>query len=210
MLEGINTIQNRIQEIQARIASLQPKPPAPPPSPSASKLSASLPIETSARPTVNFVSPRPFDVALAEMTGRAHLQSLPTSKGGSFTPQIESLIQKYANANGIQPEVVRAVIQQESSGDPNSVSVVGAQGLMQLMPETARGLGVQNSFDPEQNIAGGTKYLAGLLKEFGNDLPKALAAYNAGPAAVRKAGGVPHFHETQNYVNRIMSLLGKQ
>ncbi len=209
MLDGIAAVQSRIQEIQARIASLQAKPLEPPKTPPNPKLSASLPITSSGLPTVNFVSPRPFDVALAEMTGRAHLRSTGASTG-SLPPQLDALIQKYALQNGLQPEVVRAVIQQESSGNPNSVSVVGAQGLMQLMPETARGLGVQNAFDPEQNIAGGTKYLAGLLKEFGNDLPKALAAYNAGPGAVRKAGGVPHFQETQNYVNRIMSSLNKR
>jgi soluble lytic murein transglycosylase-like protein len=140
------------------------------------------------------------------MRGQIQLRKMDSTPA-DFKPQVEALIQKYAAQNGLKPELVRAVIQQESSGNPHCVSVAGAVGLMQLMPSTARGLGVSDPFDPEQNVAGGTKYLAGLLREFDGDLPKSLAAYNAGPAAVRKHGGIPPFAETQNYVRRIMGML---
>ena len=105
--------------------------------------------------------------------------------------------------------MVRALIQQESSGNPNVTSASGAQGLMQLMPQTAAGFGVRDPFDPEQNISAGTRYLAGLLREFNGDVEKTLAAYNAGPAAVRKANGIPAFPETQDYVRRIKQMMGR-
>ena len=114
---------------------------------------------------------------------------------------------KYAQQNNLDPEMVRAVIQQESGGDPTSESAAGARGLMQLMPTTAAGFGVRDAFDPEQNIRAGTRYLAGLLREFGGDIDKTLAAYNAGPAAVKKAGGIPPFPETQQYVRRIRAMM---
>ncbi len=210
MLEGIESVQARIQEIQARISSLYPTPPAPPKPPASGINSTLLPDSPTGRRTVNFLAPRsaprPFDLTLAQMRGQVQLRKMESAPA-DFKPNIEALIQKYANQNGLKPELVRAVIQQESSGNPRSVSVVGAVGLMQLMPATARGLGVSDPFDPEQNVAGGTKYLAGLLREFDGDLPKSLAAYNAGPAAVRKHGGIPPFAETQNYVRRIMGML---
>ncbi|MCM1003334.1 MAG: lytic transglycosylase domain-containing protein, partial [Candidatus Gastranaerophilales bacterium] len=90
--------------------------------------------------------------------------------------------------------------------NPNATSHCGAMGLMQLMPATAQGLGVTNAYDAEQNIEGGTKYLKGLMDRFGNDKSLALAAYNAGPNAVKKYGGIPPYAETQNYVK---SVLGK-
>jgi soluble lytic murein transglycosylase-like protein len=145
-------------------------------------------------------------VLLDQAHGNVRLKALgPVA--GPFTPEIEGLIRKYAGLNGLPVELVRAVVQQESSGNPRSVSAAGAQGLMQLMPGTARGLGVTDSFDPEQNIAGGTKYLAGLMREFNNDIPLALAAYNAGPPAVRKASGIPNFAETKQYVQRILEMV---
>ena len=104
--------------------------------------------------------------------------------------------------------LVRAVIQQESGGNIRSTSAVGAKGLMQLMPETAAGYGVQDAYDPEQNISAGTRHLAGMLKEFKGDIPQALAAYNAGAGAVRKYGGVPPYSETQQYVQKIMGMMG--
>lgn len=208
MLGSVERINARIQEIQARISSFQATPPSKPHT-GADTLSSVLPNGVKS-PSVNvnlpFSPPRPFDLTLAQAQGRVQLRKMDETLT-SVPANIEALVHKYASQNGLQPELVRAVIQQESGGNPRSESVVGAMGLMQLMPETAKGLGVQNAFDPEQNIAGGTRYLAGLMKEFGNDLPRALAAYNAGPNAVRKAGGVPNFPETQNYVRKIMSMV---
>ncbi len=99
--------------------------------------------------------------------------------------------------------LIRAVIKAESSWRPNVVSRAGAQGLMQLMPGTAKELGVQDPFDPHQNIAGGCKYLRRMLEMFHGDLDLALAAYNAGPGNVKKYGGVPPFEETKQFIIRV-------
>jgi soluble lytic murein transglycosylase-like protein len=96
------------------------------------------------------------------------------------------------------------LVNQESSGNPRATSKVGAGGLTQLMPETAKAMGVTDVFDPVQNINGGMKYLGQLLKQFGGNIVLALAAYNAGPGAVQKYRGVPPFPETQNYIRSIL------
>ncbi len=119
-------------------------------------------------------------------------------------PHLESVIQPAAAKYGLDPNLVAAVIWAESSGDPNAVSKKGARGLMQLMPATARELGVGNVLDPGQNVEGGSHYLRQMLDEHGGDLPLALAAYNAGPDAVRKYGGVPPYRETRDYVGKVM------
>lgn len=118
--------------------------------------------------------------------------------------ELDGLIKKYASENNIDENLVKAVIKAESGFNPQAKSHVGALGLMQLMPSTAKGLGVDNPFDPAQNIAGGTKYLKGLLTRFGGRMDLALAAYNAGSGAVQKYGGVPPYNETQNYVKRVL------
>ncbi len=110
---------------------------------------------------------------------------------------------------GINPALVAAVVDAESSFNPQAVSSAGAKGLMQLMDGTARGLGVANSFDPMQNLLGGAKFLQGLLNRYGGDLAKALAAYNAGPGAVDRYGGVPPYAETQRYVPKVLAAFQK-
>lgn len=122
--------------------------------------------------------------------------------------EIDGLIQKYASKNGLDPDFVKAVVKQESGFNPKATSKCGAMGLMQLMPSTAQGLGVQNAYDAEQNIEGGVKYLKGMLDRFGNSKELALAAYNAGPNAVKKYDGIPPYKETQNYVKNIMASYG--
>ena len=120
---------------------------------------------------------------------------------------LQQLADAYAQKYGVPPALGRAVIKQESGWNPNARSPVGAGGLMQLMPATARGFGVTNLFDPHQNLDAGMKYLGNLLHQF-KDPRLALAAYNAGPAAVTHYGGVPPYAETQNYVKSIMGNLG--
>lgn len=115
----------------------------------------------------------------------------------------DDIIQSAAQAHGLDPDLIRATMRQESTFKPNAKSPKGASGLMQLMPDTARTLGVKNILDPKENIYGGAKYLKQQLDKFGGDVPKALAAYNAGPGAVVKYGGVPPYKETQDYVKRI-------
>ena len=119
--------------------------------------------------------------------------------------EIDDLITKYSDKTGLDEDFVKAVINQESGFNPNATSKCGAMGLMQLMPSTAQGLGVTNAYDAEQNIEGGTKYLKGLMDRFNNDKSLALAAYNAGPNAVKKYGGIPPYAETQNYVKSVLS-----
>ena len=129
-------------------------------------------------------------------------KSNPTDTSRS---EINDLIEKYAEKNGLDSDFVKAVVKQESGFNPQATSSCGAMGLMQLMPGTAQGLGVTNAYDAEQNIMGGTKYLKGLMDRFDNNKSLALAAYNAGPNAVKKYGGIPPYMETQNYVKSVLS-----
>ena len=123
------------------------------------------------------------------------------SSNNSFDPIIEKAAQKY----GLDPDLIRAVIKQESNGKADAVSSKGAKGLMQLIDSTANMLGVKNSFNPEENIMGGSRYLKDLLDQFDNNIELALASYNAGPGNVKRYGGIPPFKETQNYVKKVLS-----
>ena len=117
-----------------------------------------------------------------------------------FAAEIEAAAQKH----GVDPALLKALIRQESNFNPNAVSPAGATGLTQLMPATAQGLGVTDPTNPQQAIDGGAKYLRQQLDRFGGDEKKALAAYNAGPGAVARFGGVPPYAETQTYVQKVM------
>lgn len=119
------------------------------------------------------------------------------------TTDYVDLIKLTANKHDVDPALVRALIHAESHFNPNAKSRVGAQGLMQLMPATAQELGVSNAFNAQQNIQGGTRYLAQLLTKFNGDITLATAAYNAGPNAVLKYNGVPPYNETKVYVERV-------
>lgn len=191
MNSQISAVMARIQEIQSRLGMLSPLQEARP-----------SPIQPpkSNLPTLPALFPAALDQA------GLHLQ--PLNGGPRFAPYIEGLIDKHAALNGLSPDLVRAVIQQESGGNPRDVSTAGAQGLMQLMPEEAQEFGVHDPFNPEQNIAAGTRMLKGLMRDFKGDLPLALAAYNAGAPTVRKYNGIPPYPETQNYVKNIMKMLG--
>ena len=122
-------------------------------------------------------------------------------------PEIDSLISQAATRATVEPALIRSVMQQESGFRPCAVSSKGAMGLMQLMPATAQDLGVHNIFDPTENVDAGARFLKELLVRYAGDLPKVLAAYNAGPSTVDAAGGVPHIPETINYIERILPLL---
>jgi soluble lytic murein transglycosylase-like protein len=206
-MSNISAVMNRIQEIETRIASLSP-PHLPTLQGTGNGGQGTVNTAFNAQrphdPMTQHLTPnKPFDVMLAKIGGGVSFRPIG---GAAFKPDLEGLIAKYAGQNGLSPEIVRALIQQESSGDPHAVSAAGAQGLMQLMPATGRAYGVTNPFDPEQNIAAGTRHFAGLLREFGGDMEKALAAYNAGSGAVKRHNGVPPYAETQNYVRRILQM----
>jgi soluble lytic murein transglycosylase-like protein len=137
----------------------------------------------------------------------ATLSALPAAgpsqlpAGTPFGDQIAAAAQR----NGLDPSLLAALIKQESGFNPNAASPAGARGLTQLMPGTAAGLGVGNPSDPAQAIEGGARYLKEQLDRFGGDEARALAAYNAGPGAVQRFGGVPPYAETQNYVRNVQA-----
>lgn len=188
---GIEGVRARIAAIQSKLDRLNP------PAPFAAQLSEA---KTQWPPPgaglgIGLGPMQPFDI-------------VPTNQGvGSLGMQ--TMADETADEVGIDKGLFRALINAESAWNPNSLSPKGAKGLTQLMPETARGLGVLDPFDPLQNLRGGAKYLKGMIDRFGGDVSLALAAYNAGPNAVKKYNGIPPYAETQNYVKKIMAEMGR-
>jgi soluble lytic murein transglycosylase-like protein len=129
---------------------------------------------------------------------------LPNGDTGPYVQEIRDAAERY----GVPIKLVSAVIRAESGFNARAVSPKGARGLMQLMPTTAATLGVRNSFDPRENILGGVRHLRGLIDRFPNNLPLALAAYNAGEKAVEQYRGIPPYPETQDYVTKVLYFYG--
>jgi soluble lytic murein transglycosylase-like protein len=172
---------DRVEQIQAMLAALRP-------------------IGAASAPAASFASSLQAATATTASTGAPAAGAV----AGAATP-FAGEIDAAAARHGIDPALLRGLIRQESNFDPNARSSAGAMGLCQLMPATAAGLGVTNPSDPVQNIEGGAKYLRQQLDRFGGDVTKALAAYNAGPGAVQRYGGVPPYAETQNYVRIVQA-----
>ena len=124
--------------------------------------------------------------------------------GKQYLKKYDGIIQKAAKQFGVEVTLIKAIIKAESSFDPNAVSKSGAQGLMQLMPDTADDMKVGDPFDPEENILGGTRYLSLLLKRFNQDKRLAVAAYNVGPTTVENHDAVPPIPQTRQFVDRVM------
>jgi soluble lytic murein transglycosylase-like protein len=178
---SIASIDARVQELQTMVATLQGTPAA---QTSTSSFAGAL---ASAQTSATQTSPS--------------TASTGTDGSSAFGAEIDAA----AASNGIDPALLKGLVSQESGFDPNARSGAGAVGLTQLMPGTAASLGVTNPLDPAQSLQGGAKYLRQQLDRFGGDERLALAAYNAGPGAVTRYGGVPPYSETQNYVNSVMA-----
>lgn len=189
MLEGMTSVMGRIEEIRAHFKRAAP-----------SGIVHIAPHVASGELTSGPTGVSPFFPSYL-------LDPVKTKTKGSVesVSAYDDFINGAAQKWGVDPALVKGVIQAESGYRAGATSHAGARGLMQLMPSTAVSLGVTDPYDPEQNIYAGTRYLKGQLERFGGDVEKALAAYNAGPAAVTRYDGVPPYQETQNYVQRVLS-----
>jgi soluble lytic murein transglycosylase-like protein len=210
-LKGPDAIRSRMEEIQSRLATVFPK---------GNEFQKALdkqvkgvaPIELRPEdPEADGVLTISQIAKNLEMAGPITSQGTFLNKGLSAQQklQVQALISKVAVEQGIDERLLKAVVQAESDFNPDEVSQTGAMGLMQLMPDTARELGVVDPFNPYQNLTGGSKYLKQMLTRFNGDTSLALAAYNAGPGAVKRAGGIPNIAETKNYVSKILGNLNR-
>jgi soluble lytic murein transglycosylase-like protein len=157
-----------------------------------------------ATPSTSFASQLASAQSSAGAGATSGAAATPTTLGGGAPTQYDAQITAAATKYGIDPALLKGLIRQESNFNAAARSSAGAQGLTQLMPGTAASLGVTDASDPAQAIDGGAKYLKQQLDRFGGDVSRALAAYNAGPGAVAKYGGVPPYAETQNYVQKVL------
>jgi soluble lytic murein transglycosylase-like protein len=193
---SIEAVMSRIGQLQSMLGASTPAAPAPTTTSFSSAL-ASATGSTGNASLAALASPAGTQATTASATSTS--SSLPA--GTPYAAEITAA----AQANGLDPALLAGLIKQESGFNPNAGSGAGARGLTQLMPGTAAGLGVTNVFDPAQSINGGAKYLKQQLDAFGGDTAKALAAYNAGPGAVQRFGGIPPYSETQNYVRIVQA-----
>ena len=156
------------------------------------------------------VSP-PSRASFASVLAKAQLAASTSGVSAGSFPRpggpvpYQALVEQAARKNGLDPALLAAVAQTESGFNPRAQSRAGAKGVMQLMDATATRLGVTDAFDPAQSLEGGARFLVGLLKHFNGDVRLALAAYNAGPGAVQKYGGIPPYQETQRYVPKVLA-----
>lgn len=194
-LSGVKQIQARIAEIEGQFSLQNQQLPG---MDFASKLQQEIDKNVTSAASKAHAAQRVRETSAAEHTTAAAQERFANPE---LARVIHSVAQKYA----VDPKLVSAVAEVESGGDQNAVSPAGAVGVMQLMPDTAAGLGI-NPYDMKSNVEGGAKYLREMLDTFDGDVKKAVAAYNAGPNAVKAYGGVPPYAETQNYVTSVLDI----
>jgi soluble lytic murein transglycosylase-like protein len=211
-LRGPDGVRQRMQELQARMDSLNAKSRTP----AANAFLPNTPLEANSAPgsfgatlqgAIGNLGTGTRGEAVEPLNPMGGTLSATPVQPGVAGAELKAMVQAAAQRHGLDPRLFDALVQQESAYDPMARSHAGAMGLTQLMPGTARMLGVTDPFDPAQNLDGGARYLAQMLRQFDGDTRLALAAYNAGPGAVKRHGGIPPFRETQNYVRRIMGRL---
>lgn len=226
VLGRITEIEGRINQIKSRIGSLSPgadfeihlrnaeekakassarrePSPAPQGGDRANSL-ADLPVKM---PRITYQKPSPPRLDVKQMLSTSPAKPAANALPGAVAndSKIGSIVLQKSAQHEVDPLLVSAIMAVESDFDPNAVSDKGAMGLMQLMPETASEMGVSNPFNASQNIDGGIRYFKKMLGQFSGDLKLALAAYNAGPNAVIRHGGIPPYDETRNYVMKVMN-----
>ena len=194
-LSGVKQIQARIAEIEGQFSLQNQQLPG---MDFASKLQQEIDKNVTSAASKAHAAQRVRETSAAEHTTAA-------AQDRFANPELARVIHSAAQKYAVDPKLVSAVAEVESGGDQNAVSPAGAVGVMQLMPDTAAGLGI-NPYDMKSNVEGGAKYLREMLDTFDGDVKKAVAAYNAGPNAVKAYGGVPPYAETQNYVTSVLDI----
>lgn len=164
-----------------------------------------LPIKMNSHNDINYTFEEALNSTIINSSNTQNTTRTTTNNINEYSSQIEDSISKASSKYGVNANLIKSIVKAESAFNPFATSKAGAEGLMQLMPSTANGLGVLNSFDINQNIDGGTKYFKDKLDQFNGDTKLALAAYNAGPNAVIKYNGIPPFEETKNYVAKVLN-----
>lgn len=187
----INSIERRVQTIEGRLKAIRTMQSPPSLNPGFSTQTSSLHSQS--------MKKAPFAFYLQPNTASTTTGLLKRKEA------VLPLVQSASQQHNVDKDLVMALIQQESGFQPDALSKAGATGLMQLMPKTAKELGVNNIYDPQENIEAGTRYLKSLLNQFNQNIPVALAAYNAGPSTVKHHNGIPPYKETQQYVRHVLS-----